>query len=166
MAMAQTDTPAQSPAARPPRELVQTVPFLLKRLGMEMKDRSAAAFEGTGLTGQHYAVLLVLCEGARETQGTIADALGYDRSLLVGLLDDLEELGYVVRRRDPADRRRHVVTITDSGEDAVAKLRTLTRRLERDFLTPLDAGERATLQELLLKLMSHHDIRCAASLSR
>ena len=91
-------------------ELLQSTTYLLKRLGMAVKDRSIDAFESTGVTGQHYAVLLVLEEGVRETQGTIADALGYDRSVLVGLLDELEERGYVERKRDPADRRRHLVS--------------------------------------------------------
>src|SRR3954451_14137163 len=145
----------------PPLDLLQSTTYLLKRLGMAVKDRSIDAFESTGVTGQHYAVLLVLDEGARETQGTIADALGYDRSVLVGLLDELEERGFVERRRDPADRRRHLVSITQPGRHAVKKLRAVMDAVEREFLAPLAPGEREALHELLLKLMSHHDIRCA-----
>ena len=55
-----------------------------------IKDRAHDALEPTGLTPQHYAVLSLLHEGTRETQGEIADTLGYDRSHLVGLLDELE----------------------------------------------------------------------------
>jgi DNA-binding MarR family transcriptional regulator len=128
---------------------------------MAVKERSYEAFEGTGVTGHHYAVLLVLEEGARETQGTIADALSYDRSVLVGLLDELEELGFVKRQRDPLDRRRHVVSLTPAGAEAISRLRAISERVEREFLVPLDDAERETLRELLLKLISHHDPRCA-----
>jgi DNA-binding MarR family transcriptional regulator len=159
-------TPATTFLPGPPKELLDSTTFLLKRLGMAVKDRSADAFASTGISGQHYAVLLTLEEGVRETQGAIADALGYDRSVLVGMLDELEELGFVERRRDPADRRRHMVTLTGEGQAAVRKLRAMSAGVEESFLAPLDAGERQELHGLLLKLVSHHDIRCAASLKR
>src|SRR5690349_4014049 len=164
--MASTPLPEAPPLPGPPRELLDSTTFLLKKLGMAVKDRSAHAFEATGITGQHYAVLLVLEEGARETQATIADALGYDRSVLVGLLDELQERGLLERRRDPTDRRRHLVSLTDAGRDAVERLRTLTSRVEAEFVSPLDPAERGTLHALLLKLVSHHDIRCAASIKQ
>src|SRR5919108_4795122 len=113
---------------RLPEELASSTPFLMKRLGFKLKDQSMAAYEQAGLHPDHHAVLAVLDEGTRETQGAIADALAYDRGQLVGLLDELEERNLVERRRDPEDRRRHIVRLTPEGKRALAKLRSLSRR--------------------------------------
>jgi len=139
-----------------PAELVGSTTFLLKRLGMAAKERSMAAYEQVGLHPYHYAILLVLDEGSRETQGEIADVLGYDRGQLVGLLDELEERGLVERHRDPNDRRRHVVHLTPDGKRTLGRLRTLTRQIEDEFLAPLGEDERATLHALLLRLAEKH----------
>src|SRR2546430_313897 len=79
-------TPETQPRTAPqlPEELVASATFLLKRLGFAAKERTMKAYEGTGLHPYHPAILLVLDEGSAETQGSIADALGYDRGQLVG----------------------------------------------------------------------------------
>jgi DNA-binding MarR family transcriptional regulator len=156
-----SETVFKAPPARPPRELLSSPTFLLKHLTWAMKEHKLAAFEATGLNPMHYAVLALLDEGARETQATIADALGYDRSYLVGLLDELEERGLIERRRDPDDRRRHLVKLTPAGKETLTQLRSVMRRFEKQFLAPLDAEERETLQVLLRRLAAHHDQRFA-----
>jgi DNA-binding MarR family transcriptional regulator len=145
----------------PPRELLTSSSFLLKRLGFLLRGRTLAAFDATGLSPHHYAVLALLEEDPAETQATIADALGYDRSHLVGILDELEERGLIERKRDPSDRRRHLVSLTPDGKRALAKLRDVVTRMDDEFFAPLDAAQRETLHSLLLELASHYDVRYA-----
>ena len=153
-------TPELAADQRLPAELVASTSFLLKRLGFAAKERGMAAYQDTGLHPYHYGVLLVLDEGSRDTQGSIADALGYDRGQLVGLLDELEEQGLVERKRDPNDRRRHIVRLTSEGKKALRRLRALAKQLEDDFLTPLSEDERQALHALLLRLAEVHEPRC------
>ncbi len=131
---------------KPPYELVCSSTHLLKRLGMEIKEAYREAFEEVG---------------ASPFQATIADSLGYDRSWLVGLLDELEEKGLIERRRDPDDRRRHLVTMLPAGKQQLAELRAISRRVEDEFLAPLDTEQRASLHALLRQLTAHHDPRYA-----
>src|SRR4051812_17645651 len=148
-------------AMRLPHELTSSALFLLKRLGMSAKERSFSAYEELGLHPYHHAILAVLDEGSRETQGSIADSLGYDRGQLVGLLDELEERGLVERRRDPNDRRRHLVRLTGDGKKMLRRLRALSVEIEDDFLSPLSEKERASLHGHLLRLAEKHEPRCA-----
>jgi DNA-binding MarR family transcriptional regulator len=154
------ETPVNSKVGRLPEELVSSPLFLLKRLGMSAKEQSLERYEEAGLHPYHHAILAVLDEGLRETQGAIADALGYDKGQLVGLLDELEDAGLVERRRDPNDRRRHVVQMTPAGRKTLQRLRTLSRKLDDEFLAPLDAAERKALRKLLLRLAEEHVPAC------
>jgi DNA-binding MarR family transcriptional regulator len=155
-----TKTPPTTVAEGFPEELLSSALFLLKRLGWKAKEQSFVAYEEAGLHPYHHAILAVLDQGSRETQGAIADALGYDKGQLVGLLDELEEAGLIARERDQADRRRHVVEMTPAGRKALAKARRLSAELENDFMASLDEKERAQLHALLVRLAQQHLPHC------
>src|SRR5215472_5839878 len=131
-----------APIHRVAREMTESSGFLLARLGLGFKARAVARVEATGGEVYDYSVLAILGEGDRETQATIADALDVDPSRLVALLDSLERRGLVVRQRDPHDRRRHVVSITDAGKHELSRLRAMVKRLEDEFFAPLDDESR------------------------
>ena len=153
---------ATRPMPRVAKELADSSGFLLARLGFKFKAKAIANAEQAGFELHDYSVLAILAEGVRQTQATIASALSLDPSRLVALLDSLEERGLVVRQRDPLDRRRHVVTITDPGRQELARIRELFKGVEEEFFSPLDPESRRRFHELLLRLAACHDPRCAS----
>jgi len=151
--------PLETRRLGPPKELLTSPTFLAKRVGFAIKERMMEAFEVSGLSMYDHSILTLLDEEPTETQAQIADALGYDRSHLVGVLDDLEERGLIERRRDTQDRRRHLVTMTPAGHKALTRLRTVVSQVEDEYFEPLNATERKTLTSLLGRLAGHHDPR-------
>ncbi|HZQ82543.1 MAG TPA: MarR family transcriptional regulator [Gaiellaceae bacterium] len=140
-----------------PKALLESPGFLLKRLGHLVKEKTIDAYDGR--TPYAYGVLTLLDQGACQTQATIADALGYDRSYLVGVLDELERDGLVERRRDTTDRRRHVVTMTPTGKKELARLRRIHESIDDEFFAALSATEQKTLTALLEKVAASQDPR-------
>jgi DNA-binding MarR family transcriptional regulator len=99
----------------------------------------------------HLMLLTLLRDHGPTSQTGLAEALRLDPSNLVGLLNDLERRGMVIRQHHPDDRRRHVVTIADAG---ITELQTTEQRLtavEDRILGALDSEERATLHCLLMR---------------
>ena len=76
------------------------------------------------------------------SQQELGAALRIDPSNLVGLLDALQEDGLVVRARDAADRRRHLVGLTDAGHGRLESAKRATAEAEADLLAPLAPAER------------------------
>ena len=85
-------------------------------------------------------------------QRELAELMGVDHSVLVGLLNPLEAARLVKRERDAFDRRRHVVTIAAAGKRRLAQADQAFRDAEDAFFSPLSANEREQLHSLLSRL--------------
>ena len=69
------------------------------------------------------------------------------------LLNELETAGGIVRERDPHDRRRHLVSITDAGREAVVHAQAARGTVEDEILGPLSDDERETLHRLVARAL-------------
>ena len=137
----------------PPR-LLRTLPsWLLSRAAWaaQIEVRDALAHEG--VRRPHFTVLLALSEAGPASQAALGRRLGIDRSDMAAVVAELERDGLIGRERDPLDRRRNVVTITDAGAAALARLEKRVEAAQETVLEPLDAAERAELRRLLSRIV-------------
>jgi DNA-binding MarR family transcriptional regulator len=104
-----------------------------------------------------FAVMAALEEFGPASQSEVSRRVRFDPSDLVGIIDALEEAGWVVRGRDEHDRRRHLLQLTEAGRVALAERFALVAESIDHTLAPLDAQERAQFQSMLLRLLAHHD---------
>jgi len=104
---------------------------------------------------------LIALEVLAKNEGCLQQELGatlmVDPNNCVLLLNDLDEHGFVERRRDPKDRRRHIVAITPAGAKALVKAAAKLEELEGEVLANLDATEREQLRDLLVRAMDGQD---------
>ncbi len=98
-------------------------------------------------------------------QQELVDALCMDAKNVVLLLNELEDAGYLVRRRDPEDRRRHRVYLTPEGREGFERAITALAAVEDDVLQALDAEERSSLRELLARALHGAEPACTPELA-
>jgi len=106
-----------------------------------------------GMRVKEFASLAVLREHSPITQQELGEVLYVDANNLVLLLNELEAREFAIRRRDPADRRRHLVEITVGGRKALDAAEQGIESVEDDVLAPLTRHERAELRQLLAKVL-------------
>jgi DNA-binding MarR family transcriptional regulator len=120
----------------------------LARVGMRDADAMRAE---DGLGSRHLVALTLLRDHGSASQQGLAETLRLDPSNVVGLLNELERGGFVTRRRDEADRRRHIVEMSEAGNAALVAAERRLEDVEERVLGTLSAEERATLHALLLR---------------
>ena len=97
-------------------------------------------------------MLVRLAQNNGRSQQAIAELMGVNPTRMVFLTDELEKLGLVERRRNPADRRSHALYLTEAGTAMLARVREVTRAHEAAITAGLSAAERGQLTALLQHL--------------
>jgi DNA-binding MarR family transcriptional regulator len=136
---------------------------LLVHLARHMRVRSEAAIAPLGLRARHLIALTVLRDQGGSTQAALATTLQIDRTNLVGLLNELEAEGLIARRRSSADRRRHMVGLTESGARLLAEAECALAAAENEVLGALDRDQREQLYSLLQLATTEYPGTCAAA---
>lgn len=124
--------------------LVHDVARLLRKR-LEQRARTA----GIGLTRAQWQALAYTARSEGLNQTTLASYLEIEPITLGRLVDRLELLGLIERRRDPQDRRQRNLFLTEKAWPELERIRTLGAEVREEALGGLDEGDRARLLRAL-----------------
>lgn len=125
---------------------------LFARMTRRLIDAERPLLAAHGLSMWGYIALSHLARRPAGTQLALAQAIRYDKTRLIGLLDDLEREGLVTRTPDPTDRRARIVELTRAGQARHAAAQADIRAMEEELLGDLSAGDRDRLRRTLARL--------------
>lgn len=140
-----------------PDSVGSSLTFLLGKLGAIATAGFAAELAAVGIKPRHCAVL-ELARGEALSQLDIAQRIGVTPSVVVDMLDELEDLGAVRRVADPADRRRRVVELTQKGRSLHRHAVKAARKADRVLLAGLDERSQATIRTAVGRLGAAHGL--------
>ena len=132
--------------------LAANAALLLSKVGFAVMQLIGQAMETFGLRPGHFAILNVIEAEEGRSQQSLAQGLHIDPSTMVALIDDLEECGLAVRRRNPEDRRAYGLHLTAKGRKLLTRARSAADDVHDLILEPLDERDRERLRELLVQL--------------
>lgn len=131
----------------------EVLAYLLKHANMQLTASTDAALAPLGIDGKDFGALRVVAGREPTSQLQVAQRLGIDRTTMVALLDVLERKGIVVRRPDPADRRRNNVELTDRGRQTFEAAQVAYGEAETAFLAAISPEAAAEFRRTLRTLV-------------
>ena len=132
--------------------------FLLSQLGHRSVSVFTDLIASIDLTPPHAGILRAIAAEPGRSQQALSGQLGLLPSRVVAYVDELQDRGYVERRRNPDDRRLHALYLTASGKKLMSKIGELGRQHDRMLTAGLDAQQRDTLHQLLTTIAEHQGL--------
>jgi DNA-binding MarR family transcriptional regulator len=131
-----------------------SIGYLVKRTQRLMHDRIEAVFASQGITFQHWVVLMHLRDGVATTTAALCVGLCHDSGAMTRLIDQLEERGFIGRRRQSADRRIVDLELTSAGRKMAESLIPLAVNTLNGALAGFTKAEVQQMQGLLRKIIT------------
>jgi DNA-binding MarR family transcriptional regulator len=127
--------------------------WLLHRAAQHMRAGLDEAARAHGLaSARDWIVLSALAAGPRQTQLSLAQSLGLDKTTMTSLLDRMEARGLITRCTDRHDRRARIPGLTDEGQRVQREVTSARDRVEAELLGGFTADEQRQLRDLLTRL--------------
>lgn len=137
--------------------LPQLIGFNLRFAQVSVFQHFTAKLGTYGISAPQFGTLLLIGSNPGVSQSSVAEALRFDRSTLVQIIDRLEHRNLVVREVSARDRRSHALKLTDQGETLLTALQALALEHEDEMARGLEDGERDTLIRLLERIHSPNE---------
>jgi DNA-binding MarR family transcriptional regulator len=126
--------------------------LLLVQLGMEAARQFGELLAPLGVEPRHVGMLTRLAANEGKAQQVIGELIGLNPTQMVFLVDELEDRGFVERRRNPADRRSYALYLTPAGRDMLSKVQEVGRVHQARLGASLSETEQEQLTELLCRI--------------
>jgi DNA-binding MarR family transcriptional regulator len=134
--------------------MAKRLPLLFVRAGNDLAVNAEDGFAQLGIDGRDYIALAVLADDQPGSQLELATACGKAPAIVVGMVDGLVGKGFVVRERDPKDRRRSIVKLTADGRKVLADADREAERVQNEMFGVLSADERSLIHTLMRRALS------------
>jgi DNA-binding MarR family transcriptional regulator len=143
-------TTATAPSLPP--SLTHWPGYLMNFIAEHATERFERELEPEGIRTKHATVLLLIDAEGPMSQRSLCRRLRIDKSPMVGLVDDLEQLGVAERRRSDRDRRVQAIHLTSKGRRILQRVTRLADEGNERTFGALDEDERVVLHDLLLRV--------------
>jgi len=138
-----------------PRPAQQPIGLHLARTARSVSRAFDDALAQAGGSVPVWLVLISLKSQQRRNQRELAEAVGIREATLTHHLNAMDELGLITRRRDPANRRVHLVELTEAGEAAFERMRGAAAAFDQRLRAGLRGDEVTLLAGLLDRLAAN-----------
>lgn len=137
--------------------LASYLPYLLNRAGARIATAFSEEVRPLGATLQIWRVLAALREQDGRRMGDLSDTTSIEVSTLTRLVDNMEQKGLVIRRRDQGDARAILLHVAPTGRRLTQRILPIAERYEAVALTGFTADEAAVLKAALRRLYANMD---------
>lgn len=147
---------AEGAQKRTPRDdflLAGRTGYLLNKAALLLLEDVEHALEQVGMRSRYFFVLASLAGGPELSQQDLSRLLNLDPTTVVALVDEMEANQHVERRRNPSDRRRYNLILTEAGREMLTAADTVVTQAESAFFGMLDGAERDALRGMLGRVM-------------
>jgi MarR family transcriptional regulator, transcriptional regulator for hemolysin len=135
-----------------PRPAQQPIGLQLARVSRAVSRAFDDVLAEAGGSLPVWLVLISLKSGQLASQRELAEAVGVQGATLTHHLNAMESAGLVTRRRDPANRRLHLVELTPAGDELFFRLRGAATAFDQRLRTGFSDTEASQLETLLARL--------------